>query len=96
MNIRPVEDRILIEAHPQDAEVNGFYEHSKTTERPKSGTIIAVGPGRYLLDEGKFIVTPMPVSEGDTVFFGRNSGTELTVDGKTYIIMRLSEAFAIM
>src|ERR1700735_116617 len=96
MKIIPIEDRILVEPHPVDAEVSGFYEHSKTTERPKTGTIVAVGPGRYLLDEGKFVVTPMPVKEGDTVFFGRNIGTEMVVDGKAYLIMRLGEAFAIM
>jgi chaperonin GroES len=96
MNIQPIEDRILVEAHSVDAEESGFYEQAKTTERPKTGTIIAVGPGRYLLDEGKFVVTPMPVKEGDTVFFGRNVGTEMVVDGKVYLIMRLSEAYAIM
>ena len=94
MKITPVEDRILVEAHHEDAEVSGFYEHSKTTERPKSGTVVAVGPGRYLLDEGKFVLTPMPVKEGDTIFFGRNIGTEMMVDGKVYLIMRLSEAYA--
>jgi chaperonin GroES len=94
MKIKPVEDRVLVECHEVDAEVNGFYEHSKTTERPKSGTIVAVGPGRYLLDDGKFVVTPMPVKEGDTIYFGRNIGTEMVVDGKSYLIMRLSEAYA--
>lgn len=96
MKIIPVEDRVLIEAHEVDTEVNGFYEHSKSTERPKSGTVIAVGPGRYLLDEGNFVLTPMPVKEGDTIFFGRNIGTEMVVDGKAYLIMRLGEAYATM
>lgn len=96
MKIVPIEDRVLVETHEVDADASGFYEHSKTTERPKSGTIIAVGPGRYLLDEGNFVLTPMPVKEGDTIFFGRTVGTEMVVEGKVYLIMRLGEAYAIM
>lgn len=94
MKINPIEDRILIEAHPVPTDSTGFYEHSKTTERPKLGTVIAVGDGRYIIENGVFILTPMSVKVGDTIFFGRNIGTEITIEGKDYIIMRLGEAFA--
>lgn len=96
MKITPIEDRVLIEPHPVPTETHGFYEHSKTTEKPKTGKVIAVGPGRYIVEEGNFILTPMPVKYGDTIIFGRNVGTEIVVDGKDYIIMRLGEAFAIL
>lgn len=92
--IQPIEDRVLIEAHTVPTETAGFYDHGKTNERPKSGTVVAVGPGRYLFEDGNFVLTPMPVKEGDTIFFGRNTGTEITIDGKDYIIMRLGEAYA--
>ena len=96
MKIRPIEDRVLVQAHFEEPETGAFYEHAKTMERPKSGTIVAVGPGRILLDEGKFITTPMPVKEGDTIFFGRNVGTEMVVDNQVYLIMRLGEAYAVI
>lgn len=92
MKFKPTEDRVLVTPHHEDAEVNGFYEHSKTTERPKTGTIVAVGPGRDLLFEGQFMLTPMPVKLGETIFFPRNIGTEIVVEGISYLIMRLGEA----
>ena len=94
MNIQPIEDRVLVEAHPVDTETSGFYDHAKTKERPREGTVIAVGPGRYFFEDGAFVLQPMPVKAGDTIFFGRNIGTEITIEGKDYIIMRLGEAFA--
>ena len=62
-------------------------------EKPIEGTIIAVGPGK-VTDDGKQI--KMEVKEGDKVLYGKYSGTEVTVEGEEYLIMRESDIFAII
>ncbi|MFN2127085.1 MAG: co-chaperone GroES, partial [Anaerolineales bacterium] len=57
-------------------------------EKPQKGTVIAVGPGTK--DEN------MEVKKGDTVLYGKYSGTELTVNGKDYLIMRQSDILAVI
>ena len=62
-------------------------------EKPQRGTVLAVGPGR-ITDEGAKL--PMDVKEGDTILYGKYSGTEVTVDGDELLIIRESDVLAII
>ncbi|MDR1339091.1 MAG: co-chaperone GroES [Prevotellaceae bacterium] len=89
VNIKPLADRVLIE--PKEAEektASGLYIPNTAKEKPQRGTVIAAGPGKK--DE------PMEVKAGDEVLYGKYSGTEITVEGKDYMIMRVSDILAII
>jgi chaperonin GroES len=89
VNIKPLADRVLVQ--PQAAEettASGIIIPDTAKEKPMRGTIVAVGAGKK--DE------PMTVKAGDTVLYGKYSGTELTVDDVEYLIMRESDIFAIV
>ena len=89
MNIRPLADRVLIE--PKEAELktaSGIYIPETAKEKPQQGTVVAVGCGKK--DE------PMEVKVGDVVLYGKYSGTEISVEGKNYLMMRQSDILAII
>ena len=89
MNIKPLADRVLVE--PKEAETktaSGLYIPDTAKEKPQEGKVLAVGPGKK--DE------PMEVKAGDTVLYGKYAGTEINVDGKSYMIMRQSDILAII
>ena len=89
MNIRPLADRVIIE--PKEAELktaSGIYIPETAKEKPQQGTVVAVGCGKK--DE------PMEVKVGDVVLYGKYSGTEISVEGKNYLMMRQSDILAIM
>ncbi|MBN2524331.1 MAG: co-chaperone GroES [Bacteroidales bacterium] len=89
VKIKPLADRVLVE--PQAAEektASGIIIPDSAKEKPQKGTVIATGPGTK--DE------TMEVKVGNTVLYGKYSGTELTVDGKDYLIMRQSDILAIV
>lgn len=89
VKIKPLADRVLVE--PQEAEVktaSGIIIPDSAKEKPQKGTIVAAGPGNK--DE------KMEVSVGDTVLYGKYSGTEITMDDKDYLIMRQSDILAII
>lgn len=87
--IKPLADRVLIE--PKEAETktaSGLYIPDTAKEKPQQGTVLAAGPGKN--DE------PMEVKEGDVVLYGKYAGTEVTVDGKQYLIVKQSDILAIL
>lgn len=89
VSIKPLADRVLVE--PREAEektASGLYIPNTAKEKPQRGTVVAVGPGKK--DE------PMEVKAGDEVLYGKYSGTEISVEGKDYLIMRLSDILAIV
>ena len=92
--IKPLADRVLIEPAPaEDKTVSGLYIPDNAKEKPMQGTVIAAGPGKK--DEnGKAIA--MDAKVGDKALYGKYSGTEVTVDGKEYLIVRESDIFAIL
>jgi len=84
VNFKPNEDRVLVEpAAAEEKTAGGIYIPDNAKEKPQTGTVIAVGTGKK--DE------PITVKTGDTVFYGKYSGTEITLDGKDYLIMRNSD-----
>lgn len=87
--IRPLSDRVLVE--PKEAETktaSGIYIPDTAKEKPQQGTVLATGRGKK--DE------PMEVKEGDSVLYGKYAGTEVTYEGKTYLIMKQSDILAIL
>ncbi len=89
VNVKPLADRVLIEAAPAEEKTAfGIIIPDTAKEKPQKGTVVAVGPGKK--DD------PLTVKVGDTVLYGKYSGTELAVDGKEYLIMRESDIYAII
>ncbi|MFN3554509.1 MAG: co-chaperone GroES [Bacteroidales bacterium] len=89
MNIKPLADRVLVEPAPAEEKTTGGIIIPDTAkEKPMKGVIVAVGTGKK--DE------PMTVRVGDEVLYGKYSGTEISVDGNDYLIMRESDIYAII
>ncbi len=89
VNITPLADRVLVEAAPaEEKTASGIIIPDTAKEKPQKGTVVAAGAGKK--DE------PMTVKEGDTVLYGKYSGTEITIDGNDYLIMRESDILAIV
>ena len=85
--IKPLADRVLVE--PKEAETKtagGLYIPDTAKEKPQQGTVVAAGPGKK--DE------PMEVKVGDTVLYGKYSGTKVSYEGKKYLIMKQSDILA--
>lgn len=93
MKLKPLADRVIIKPMPAEEKTKGGIIVPDTAkEKPVIGEIVAVGPGKRS-DDGKVI--PMEVKVGNKVLYGKYSGTEVTVEGEEYLIMRESDIFAI-
>ncbi|MBE0647343.1 MAG: co-chaperone GroES [Bacteroidales bacterium] len=89
VNIKPLADRVLVApAAAEEKTAGGIIIPDTAKEKPQKGTIVAVGPGKK--DE------PMTVKVGDTVLYGKYAGTEITIDGTDYMIMRESDVVAVI
>ncbi len=89
VNVKPLSDRVLVEPAPaEEKTAGGIIIPDTAKEKPQKGTVVAVGEGKK--DE------PITVKVGDSVLYGKYSGTELSVDGKDYLIMRESDIYAII
>jgi chaperonin GroES len=94
MSVKPLADRVLVEAlEAAEKTAGGLYIPDNAKEKPQKGKIIAVGPGKAS-DNGTLI--KLEVKVGDTVLYGKYSGTEVNVDGKDYLIMRESDLLAVL
>jgi len=93
LNIKPSGDRVVVEAAAAETKTaSGIYIPETAQEKPQKGTIVAVGPGKYADISGSLI--PMAFKVGDEVLYGKYAGTEITVDGKEYLIMRETDIYA--
>lgn len=89
VNIKPLADRVLVEpAVAEEKTAGGIIIPDTAKEKPQKGIVVAVGNGKK--DE------PITVKEGDTVLYGKYAGTEITYEGKEYLIMRESDIYAII
>lgn len=89
VNGKPLADRVLVEpAAAEEKTASGIIIPDTAKEKPQRGTIVAVGDGKK--DE------PLTVKEGDTVLYGKYSGTEIQIEGKDYLIMRESDILMII
>jgi chaperonin GroES len=89
INIKPLADRVIVEpAAAEERTAGGLIIPDTAKEKPQRGKVLAVGKGKP--DE------PMTVKVGDAVLYGKYAGTEITVEGKDYLIMREADIFAIV
>ena len=89
IKLKPLADRIVIEpAEAEQKTAGGIIIPDTAKEKPQKGTVVAVGPGKK--DE------PMTLKVGDTVLYGKYSGTEIKLDGVEYSIVRQNDILAIV
>jgi chaperonin GroES len=89
VKIKPLADRVVVKAAEAETKTaGGIIIPDSAKEKPQKGTVVAAGPGKK--DE------PTTVKVGDSILYGKYSGTEITIDGTEYLIMRESDIFAIV
>jgi chaperonin GroES len=89
VNIQPLHDRVIVKpAQAEEKTAGGIIIPDTAKEKPQKGTVVAAGPGKK--DE------PMSVKTGDTVLYGKYAGTEISVEGDDFLIMRESDILAIV
>lgn len=94
INLKPLADRVIVKpAEAEEKTKGGIILPDTAKEKPIEGTVVACGPGKTS-DDGKTI--KMEVKVGDKVLYGKYSGTEVTVEGEEYLIMRENDIFAII
>ena len=94
VNVRPLQDRVLIQRVEEEEQVRGGIIIPDTAkEKPQEAEVVAVGPGK-LQDDGKR--QPMDVNAGDRVLVGKYSGSEIKIEDNEYVILREDEILAVV
>jgi chaperonin GroES len=92
--VRPLADRVVVKALDESEQMRGgLYIPDTAKEKPQQGEIVAVGPGK-LSEQGERLAPEVKV--GDTVLYGKYSGTDVTVDGEEFLILREADVLAII
>ena len=93
--IAPLADRVVVKPLDEGEQRRGtLYIPDTAKEKPQRGEVVAAGPGRY--DDKGAKRVPMEVKVGDTVLYGKYSGTEITLDGVQVLILRESDVLAVL
>jgi chaperonin GroES len=94
MNLRPLHDRVLVRRlEEQEAMRGGIIIPDSAKEKPQQAEVIAVGSGK-LLEDGQRAAPD--VKAGDRILFGKYSGSDITVDGQEYLILREDEILGVL
>jgi chaperonin GroES len=94
MKLRPLHDRILVErVESEEITEGGIIVPDSAREKPQQGKVIAVGQGKRL-EDGKLI--PLEVKAGDTILFGKYSGSEIKIEGNEYLIMKEDDVLGLV
>jgi chaperonin GroES len=94
VNIRPLEDRLVVQANEAETTTaSGIVIPDTAKEKPQEGTVIAVGPGRFD-DNGNRV--PLDVSVGDIVLYSKYGGTEVKYAGEEYLVLSARDVLAII
>ena len=94
MAFKPLFDNVLVERIAEDEKTKGgIIIPDNAKEKPSQGKIVAVGEGKRSKDGS---LQPITVKEGDAVLFGKWSGTEVTLDGTEYLIMKETDILGVM
>ena len=95
LKVQPLADRVVVKALEDSEQMRGGLDIPDTAkEKPQHGEVMAVGPGKFDERGGQRI--PMDVKVGDKILYGKYSGTEVTVDGEQYLILRESDVLAVV
>lgn len=93
VKVAPLADRVVVKPLEEAEQMRGgLYIPDSAKEKPQEGEVVAVGPGRFEKDQR----VPMDVKVGDKVLYGKYSGTEVTLDGGQYLILRESDVLAVL
>jgi chaperonin GroES len=91
--VKPLADRVVIKALEETEQMRGgLFIPDTAKEKPQQGEIVAAGPGRY--EDGKLV--PMSLKTGDKVLYGKYSGTEVTVNNETLLIISEKDVLAVI
>lgn len=94
LKIRPLDDRVVVERFEAEEKTRGGIVLPDTArEKPQQGKVIATGPGKLIEKSGER--AKMSVKVGDAVFYGKYSGTEVELQGETYVVLRESDILAV-
>jgi chaperonin GroES len=94
MKLRPLQDRVIVkQTEAEEKTKSGIILPDAAKEKPTTGKVVSVGPGR-LDDNGKAM--EIPVRVGDTVYYGKYSGSEVEVDGQKFVILRESDLLGVL
>jgi chaperonin GroES len=94
MNLKPLDDRIVIKQSDAEEKTSGGIILPDTArEKPQIGTVVAIGPGK-ILDDGKR--ANMSVKKKDEVIYAKYMGSDIEIDGKKYVILRESDVLGIV
>jgi len=94
VTVKPLADRVVVKPLDESEQMRGgLYIPDTAKEKPSQGEVMAVGPGK-VSDEGARI--EMDVNVGDRVLYGKYSGTDVTLDGVEYLILRESDILAVI
>ena len=93
VKVSPLADRVVVKPLEETEQMRGgLYIPDTAKEKPQQGEVMAAGPGRFEKDKR----VPMEVKVGDKILYGKYSGTEVNLDGDTYLILRESDILAIV
>ena len=94
MNLRPLHDRVIVKRMEEERmSAGGIVIPDSATEKPVRGEVLAVGNGKILENGEK---RPLDIQAGDTVLFGKYSGTEVKVDGEELLVMREDDIMGVL
>jgi len=93
MNIRPLHDRIVVRPIEMSGTARGLFIPDTAKEKPHEGEVIAVSRGKRLEDGS---VTPLDVTVGDHILYGKYTGSEIKLAGEEYLIVREDEVLGIL
>ena len=93
ISVKPLADRVIVQPMESETMKGGIIIPDTAKEKPQQGKIIAVGPGR--VDDNGQRVEP-EVKKGDVVLYGKYAGTEVSVEGSDYLILREGDVLAIL
>lgn len=92
--IRPLQDRLIVERIESETKTSsGLYIPDTAKEKPQQGKVLAVGKGRVREDG---TIQPLDLKAGDTILFGKYSGTDIKLDGKEVLIMREDDVLGVI
>jgi chaperonin GroES len=93
LKVQPLADRVVVKALEEAEQMRGgLYIPDTAKEKPQQGEVVAVGPGRFEKEQR----VPMELKVGNKVLYGKYSGTEVTVDGEQYLILKEADVLAVL
>ncbi len=94
MKIKPLQDRVIVErVDAQEKSAGGLYIPDSAKEKPQEGRVVAVGSGKRREDG---TINPLDVKKGDSILFSKYAGSDVTIDGNEYIIMREDDILGVL